>query len=69
MKLSNLFNKVNGAYARSLIRAIIVLFTAFGLDLTAEQVGAILLVTEAIFVGGVASPIGNSNEVPPGVGP
>lgn len=37
-----------GVALRALLRALLVLLTAFGLQLTAEQVGAIQLAAEAV---------------------
>jgi hypothetical protein len=47
------FLSANGSALRSLVRALTVLFTAFGLDLTPEQVGAIQLTVEAVLQFGV----------------
>ena len=59
-KLAQLFNKSNGTYVRNLIRAIVLCLTAFGLDMSGEQIAGIMLVIEAVFAAGVASPVGNT---------
>lgn len=43
-----LLDSTQGSALRMLLRALLVLLTAFGLGLTAEQVGAIQLVAEAL---------------------
>jgi len=43
-----LLDSTQGTALRSLLRALLVLLTAFGLSLTAEQVGAIALAVEAL---------------------
>lgn len=40
--------KITASKVRALIRSVLVLVTAFGLDLSPEQVGAIQLVAEAV---------------------
>lgn len=48
MLIQKLFAGDGGTAVRALIRALIVLLTAFVLSLTPEQIGAIQLVTEAV---------------------
>ena len=46
-----LFNKANGTWLRSVLRAAVLVATAFGFKLTAEQVAAIQLAIEAVLTG------------------
>lgn len=41
---------------RSLIRAVLLVFTAFGLSLSAEQVGAVMLLAEAVLRVAIRNP-------------
>lgn len=40
--------KITASKVRALVRSVLILVTAFGLDLSPEQVGAVQLVAEAI---------------------
>lgn len=53
MSKLRIFLSTNGTALRALVRALTVLVTAFGLELTAEQVGAIQLTVEAVLQFGV----------------
>ena len=57
--MGKIFNKTNGSIIRNIIRAVLLASTAFGFNMTGEQVAGIMLVVEALFGLGVASPIGN----------
>jgi hypothetical protein len=48
-----IFNKQAGSVIRNLVRAVIALVTAFGFNLTGDQVAAVMLVTEAVLASGV----------------
>ena len=52
MTLLRKFLGDGGSAARSLLRALVVLATAFGLKLTVDQVGAVQLVLEAVLQAG-----------------
>lgn len=51
--MSKILNENRGSLIRSVIRAGVVLVTAFGLDLTPEQIGAIQLAAEAVLQAAV----------------
>ena len=57
--LAKLFNKTTGSHVRNIIRAVLLAGTAFGFNMSGEQVAAVMLVVEAIFGFGTASSIGN----------
>lgn len=59
MQVSRVFSKVNGSWIRSVLRAALLVITAFGFKLTAEQIASIQLAFEAVLAGGTASTIGN----------
>lgn len=60
--MSKVFSKVDGGTIRNVIRAVLLCATAFGFDMTGNQVAGIMLVVEAILGAGTASPLG---DVPP----
>lgn len=47
-----LFDKAAGSVWRNLIRAVLTAVTAFGFDMSGDQVAAIMLVTEAVLAAG-----------------
>ena len=51
MTTPRLFNKTNGTWLRSVLRAAVVVATAFGFKLTVDQVAAIQLAIEAVLTG------------------
>jgi predicted phage tail protein len=51
MTTPRLFNKTNGTWLRSVLRAAVLVATAFGLKLTVDQVAAIQLAIEAVLAG------------------
>lgn len=50
--MKNLFDKSAGSVLRNLVRAVIATVTAFGFRLSGEQVGAIMLLLEAVMASG-----------------
>lgn len=46
------FNRVDGSWLRAVLRAAVLVVTAFGLELSAEQVAAVQLLIEAVLSSG-----------------
>jgi hypothetical protein len=46
------FNRVDGSWLRAVLRACVLVVTAFGLELSAEQVAAVQLLIEAVLSSG-----------------
>ena len=55
-----IFSKQNGTKLRNVLRAVLLIATAFGFKLSGQQIGTIMLAVEGVLGLGTATPIGDT---------